>query len=340
MKRRHLLRAPEIRDAVVAILPDRPSPTDDLSLVRVSRRAMATTFEIAIPFGTPNAIAAAEAALDLIDELEDQLTIYCETSEIARINATAFEGSVLAEPKLFALFSHAAVLTAETAGAFDLAAGAIVKTWGFHKREGRIPDAKALREAREASGTKHVILNEGRIKFRRRGLELNLGGIGKGYALDRAAELLRNEWGIRSALLHAGGSSVYALGSPPNRTGWTVALKHPWKPDETLGTVALADRGLGTSAATFQFFEYNGKKYGHVLDPRSGHPAEGTANANALAPTAAEADALSTAFFVLGTPAVTAYCQSRPEIAAVMLADFANAQPAYIGLSPTSAIRT
>ncbi|MFM8275254.1 MAG: FAD:protein FMN transferase, partial [Gemmata sp.] len=154
------------------------------------------------------------------------------------------------------------------------------------------------------------------------GLELNLGAVGKGYALDRAAQLLREEWGVRSALLHAGGSSVRAIGVPPgDGRGWPIRLRHPHQADVSLGTVRLAGVGLGTSAATFQFFEYNGRKLGHLLDPRRGWPAEGTASASTIAPTAAEADAMSTAAFVMGAAGAEAVTRLRPALGAVLLGD-------------------
>ena len=336
MNRRRFLRSqPLPDDAGLLLLPVEPRPPGDLTLVRVSRRAMATTFEVALPYGTPDAVEAAEDALDLIDDLENQLTVYRDHSEVSRLNATAADGPVAAEDRLFDLLADAATLTNETAGAFDPATGALVKAWGFFKREGRVPPPAELAAARACSGMRHVVLDHDKrtVKFRRRGLELNLGGIGKGYALDRAAELLRTKWGITSALLHGGGSSVYALGSPPNRGGWPVAVRHPSK-KRSLGTVRLADQGFGTSAATFQFFEYNGRKLGHLLDPRTGWPASGTASASSVAPTAAAADALSTAFFVLGAAAATAYCQPRPGLAAVVLADDPDATPVAAGFAP------
>jgi len=300
-----------------------PPPADaaELQLVRVSRRAMATTFEIALPFGFPRAVEAASAALDLIDELEERLTVYSDDSEVSRLNATAFDAPVAVEPRLFDFLQHCAALTADTGGAFDPACGALVKCWGFYKREGRIPTEPELIEAVNRSGFRHVILSpETRsVKYRRAGLELNLGAIGKGYALDRAAELLRTRWGVRSAILHGGGSSVLAMGTPPGLPrGWAVAIRHPSEP-RTLGTVRLIDEALGTSAATFQYFEYNGRRYGHVLDPRTGRPADGTASASCVAPTAADADALSTAFFVAGAGWASTYCRPRPRLAAIML---------------------
>lgn len=301
---------------------------------------MATTFEIALPFGTPHAIPAAEDALDLIDELEDQLTVYRDQSEVSQLNERAAREAVPVEAGLFHLLQHAAVLTRDTAGAFDIASGSLIKAWGFYRREGRLPTPRERTAAMARTGMRHVILdaNAKSVKSRRAGLEINLGAIGKGYALDRAAALLRERWGIASALLHGGGSSVRAIGVPPGQPrGWSVVLRHPWDDTRTLGTVWLRDQALGTSAATFQYFEYNGKKYGHLLDPRTGWPAEGTASATVIAPTAADADAISTAFFVLGAEAANAYCQPRPELAAVMLPDNPDAtRPLAISLHPAA----
>ncbi|OWK36227.1 Thiamin biosynthesis lipoprotein ApbE [Fimbriiglobus ruber] len=320
------------------LVPDlaaEPALPGDLTLLRVSRRAMATTFEVAIPYGTADALPAAEDALDLIDDLEDQLTVYRDHSEVSRLNTTAADGPVEVEPRLFDLLSAAATLTRDTAGAFDCATGALIKVWGFHKREGRVPPPEELRAARECSGTRHVVLDPAArtIKFRKHGLEINLGGIGKGYALDRAGERLREKWGITSALLQGGGSSVLAIGAPPtNPRGWAVAVRHPWDDTRTLGTVWLKDQGFGTSAATFQFFEYNGRKLGHLLDPRTGWPADGTAGASVVAPTAAAADALSTALFVYGIAGFEKVAVAHPNLGAIVLPDTPGAAPVVTGL--------
>jgi thiamine biosynthesis lipoprotein len=298
------------------------APPGEFTLIRVSRRAMATTFEIAIPAGShPDAYAAAAAGLDLIDELEDQMTVYREHSEVSRLNAKAAEAPVVVEAQLFELFTRCATWTVETEGAFDIATGALIKAWGFFKREGCVPAPKDRAAAMACTGFKHVILNPDAqsVKYRRTGLEINLGAVGKGYALDRAAKLLR-EWGVASALLHAGGSSVYAIGHPPlDSRGWAIRLRHPSKPEESLGTVYLRNRGLGTSAATFQFFEYKGMKLGHLLDPRVGWPTSGVDSVSVMAPTAAEADAMSTAAFVLGATGTEKLMRLKPTLGAVVL---------------------
>ena len=313
-----------------------PSPRD-LTLLRVARRAMATTFEIAFPAGTPHAFDAGSAALDLIEEIEEQLTVYRDTGEVARLNATAADGPIAASAELFGLLERCAAFTLDTAGAFDVAVGALVDTWANAKRAGRIPTAQELNDATARSGFRHVMLihpplsasergpggkvSGSTVQFRRAGLKLNFGAIGKGYALDRAADLLKREWGIQSALLQGGGSSMLGLGAPPNDLrGWPVALRHPEPERPSLGTVHLKDRSFGTSAATFQCFEFAGKTYGHVLDPRTGRPADATESASCLADSAAEADAISTAFFVAGAEWAAEFCRSRPRLGAVLLA--------------------
>jgi thiamine biosynthesis lipoprotein len=324
------------------LLSDEPDGASEYSLVRVSRRAMATTFEVAIPVGAHrDPVAAGTDALDLIDALEDQMTVYRDHSEVARLNATAAAGYVEVEPQLFELFERCAGWTRETGGAFDIAAGALTRAWGFHRRAGAVPAADELVAAMRATGFRHVVLDAARhrVKFRVAGLELNLGAVGKGYALDRAAELLRSEWGVRSALLQGGGSSVYAIGAPPgDPRGWPVRLRHPSDPDRALGTVRLRDAGLGTSAATFQFFEYNGRYLGHLLDPRTGWPAADTASASVVAPTAAEADAMSTAAFVLGAAGAERLTRLWPALGAVVLPDPSpparTAEPLAFNLAP------
>jgi FAD:protein FMN transferase len=318
----HMAPPDLLRSAFAALIGDEVSAPVDVAVLRASRKAMATLFEVLLPFGSPNAHAAAEAALDRIDELEDQLTVYRDHSEVSRLNATAADGDVEVERGLFDLIELSAHITRQLHGAFDIATGALIKTWGFYKREGRVPTPAERAEAMSRTGTRFLALDRERrtVRYLRPGLEINLGGIGKGYALDRAAELLANEWNVSSALLHGGSSSVRALGTPPGQPrGWPIAIKHPWETERRLGTVYLDGVALGTSAATFQHFAYNGRTLGHLLDPRIGWPAEGIQQASVIAPTATEADALSTAFFVLGVEPTAEFCRSRPDIGVVLL---------------------
>jgi len=296
--------------------------TADAALLRFARSAMATTFEAVLPFGAPRAQEAAESALDQIDQLEEQLTVYRDGSEVSHINRQAAVSPVRVEERLFELLKFTARLSSDTEGAFDISVGALIKAWGFYRRRGCVPSPEERAYVMDRIGMNHVMLDaeERTIAFDRAGLEINLGSIGKGYALDRVAEHLRVHFGIHTGLLHGGHSSVLALGSQPgSRRGWTVGVVHPSDPGRRLGMAHLRNRALGTSAATFQHLEYNGKRLGHILDPRTGWPAEGIAAASVTAPTAAEADALATAFYVLGVEKARGYCEQHRSIGAVIL---------------------
>lgn len=322
--------------AAQALTSAEAPPAEALTLLRCTRRAMATQFEVALPCGTPLAMAAADDALDEIDRLESQLTVYREQSELSRLNRLAATAAVPVESRLFDLLTLCAQLADATDGAFDVSVGALIKAWGFFRRRGRVPEAAERTAVLERCGMRHVLLDPQRrsVRYASPGLEINLGSIGKGYALDRTVALLRERWRIDAALLHGGGSSVYALGTPPgDARGWPVAIKHPWQPERRLGLLRLRDRGLGTSAATFQHLEYEGRKLGHILDPRSGWPAESMASATVVAPTAALADGLATAFFILGVEAAREICAANPGLGTVLLPAGKDAKPVVIGVT-------
>jgi thiamine biosynthesis lipoprotein len=294
------------------------------TLLRYARRAMATSFEILIPFGTLHAQEAAESALDEIDRLEDQLTVYRDTSEISQLNKRAVVEEVVLEERLFGLLELSARLWQETEGAFDISLGSLLKTWGFFRRNAHIPEDTS--HLLDTVGMQHVLLDRERrtVRYLVPGLEINLGSIGKGYSLDRAADRLRT-WGIASALLHGGHSSILAMGHPPgDDRGWPVAVQHPLDPEKRLAVISLRDKAMGTSAATFQHLEYEGRRLGHILDPRTGWPAEGTAHATVVARSAAEADALATAFFILGADKARSIAGNRPDVGALMLPEGAS----------------
>jgi thiamine biosynthesis lipoprotein len=323
--------AEELRAAVQPA----PPPPQEFSLLRFWRRAMATTFEVMLPFGTPDALAAAEAALDEIDRLEAQLTVYRDISEVSRLNRAAPFAAIPVEEGLFELLRLATRVSADSDGAFDATAGALVKVWGFFRGPPRVPSDEERAAALERVGMRHVVLDSDTrsVRFLRHGLEINLGSIGKGYALDRAAAVLRAGWNFPGALLHGGHSSVYAIGTEPgDERGWAVGLGHPWDPGRRIALLRLRDQALGTSAATFRHLEHQGRKLGHVLDPRTGWPAEGIALASAVAPSAAEADALATAFYIRGVDWTRAYCDTHPEIGAVLLPEGASV-PIVLGIA-------
>jgi thiamine biosynthesis lipoprotein len=250
------------------------------------------------------------------------LTVYRDSSEVSRLNARAHRHPVRVEKNLYDLLAHACRLHRETAGAFDVTIGALIKAWGFYRRAGRVPSPEELRQVRQRIGSEHLLLDEQRqtVAFARPGLEINLGSIGKGYALDCVAAQARQR-GIPDLLTHGGHSSVVAFGrEAPSAPGWAVGLTDPVEPACRRAIVYLRDRAMATSAATYQNLVHEGRKLGHILDPRTAWPAEEMLGATVTAPTAAEADALATAFFILGPEQARAYCDSHPDIGAMLIA--------------------
>ena len=326
VNRRDLLRFRRAADAFARPESRSAVATADASsqdLLRATRAAMGSSFEVRLGATVPGAVDLAGRALDMIDALESQLTVYRDDSEVSRLNATAHLGPVEVEAGLFALLERAVALGEATGGAYDVTTGALSAAWGFVRGPRRVPDAETLADALARTGFRQLALDPDRrtVAFDRPGLTINLGGIGKGYAVDRVVGLVRDHWWPCGALVHGGRSSLYALGSPPGRFGdrWEVALRNPFRPGSPLGLVRLRNRGMGISGASFQQFEAGGRVYGHILDPRTGVPADGPASVAVLAPTAAEADALSTAFYLLGADGAAGYVREHPGTGAIVV---------------------
>ncbi|MEW6307416.1 MAG: FAD:protein FMN transferase, partial [Verrucomicrobiota bacterium] len=276
--------------------------------------------------------AAGEEALREIEHLNARLSLYRPDSDISRINARAAKEPVRVEPQLFRLLQQAQQLHRETGGVFDITIAPLMRVWGFMGGTGRLPDAPDLAEARARVGMQHVELDERgfTIRFTRAGVMLDLGSIGKGYALDRAAELLR-EAGVTSALLHGGTSTVYALGGPPGEDQWKIAVPHPaagqqqklahtgLAATDIVATVPLRDESLSVSAVWGKSFEAGGRVYGHIIDPRTGEPTHGAVLAAVCLPSGTETDAFSTALLTLGAAGQPRLAQLRPGLRSLVL---------------------
>lgn len=301
---------------------------------------MATRFELALHGGDPARLrAAGEEAMREIERLEARLSLYLPTSEVAHVNARAADEPVRVSPELFELLRRARRLSEETGGAFDITVAPLMRCWGFLRGTGHLPEPEKLAEARACVGMDKVVLDEaGRtVRFARAGVMLDLGGIGKGYAIEQAAELLR-ETGVTSALLHGGTSTVTAIGTPPGASAWQIAIPHPAdarprppavppapSPSNAvsrfIATVPLRDESLSVSAVWGKAFAAEGRTFGHVIDPRTGGPAGGALLAAAALPSATETDALSTALLVSGRDGHDRIASLRPGMRTLVVSD-------------------
>ena len=289
--------------------------------------AMATRFEVVLHGDNPVALrAAGEEALRLVEQLEAQLSLFRAGSEIWHLNTHAAREHVRVTPALFALLQQAQKLHEESSGAFDISIAPLVRCWGFMGGDGRMPRPEEVAEARAKVGMGLVQLNPSdfTVRFAREGVMLDLGAIGKGYAVERAAEVLR-EAGVTSALLHGGTSTVQAIGQPPGEEFWKIAIETPSPSSNTpptlLATVPLKDEAMSVSGVWGNSFEVEGRTFGHIIDPRTGEPALGTVLAAVVLASATETDALSTALLTLGSAGHERIANLRPSMRTLLVSE-------------------
>jgi len=325
--------------------------SSDWPILTISRAAMASDFEISLNRGQyPQGIAAAVDALDEVERLEEVLSVFRTDSSVSFINSRANHEPAELTAELFALIGLCVKIAQETECAADITSSPLWRLWGFAKRAGTIPDRSEIKKTLATVGVQHLELGEPSrtIAFKKPGMEISFGCIGKGAALDAVSQKLET-FGVNDYLIHGGRSSILARGghigdvwggegdvspeeepstaeevpstvvSKNRATGWTVGVANPIYPGKRLAAIRLCDEALGTSGSQQQFFYAQGKRYAHIIDPRTGFPAEGVLMATVVAPTAALADILSTAFFVLGPEKTQAYCDSHPGVAALLV---------------------
>ena len=293
-------------------------PSQIYRQLEVGRWLMACQFHVMLNEGLPiHGGDSALAALDRIEGLESILSVYKPDSELSRLNRNAARSPEKVSAEVISILELACQIHGATEGAFDMTAASLSEAWGFARRQGHQPTPEQIEAAISKVGMQHVEFDPSNqmVKFNKEGLQLNSGGIGKGFALDCASDILEGD-GIEDFLIHGGQSSVLAKGNRydiDSSIGWRVAVSHPDQPKIQLGSIRLVNQSLGTSGPANQFFYYNGIRYGHIIDPRTGWPASGMLSVTVLHPSAAWADALATGLYVMGIDQAIAYCERHPE---------------------------
>jgi FAD:protein FMN transferase len=274
-------------------------------LVKVEHRdeVMGSTFGVVL-YGEDRAQldAAARAALDEAHRLDALLSNYKPDSEWSAVNRWAGSRPVTVPAELFALLSACARYSAESEGAFDITVGPLMRVWGFYKGEGRLPTRAEVEAARRHVGYRHLVLDQAAktVRFGVPGLELDPGGIGKGYAVDRMAAVLAAR-GVTIALISASGSSIYGRGAPPDEPrGWPIPIRLPKDGEAVAAQIFLKDMAVSTSGSYEKFFWADGRIYAHIIDPRSGYPARGVASVSVVAPRTIDSEAWTKPYFING----------------------------------------
>jgi thiamine biosynthesis lipoprotein len=293
----------------------RTSARDPGHLAHHAASRISMACEYAIEAYGPDADALpriVDEALDEVDRIDRLMSHYRSDSPLSRVNREAAQHPVAVDAELFDFIVEAMRYQRDSNGAFDVTVGPLMKAWGFFDGDGRLPTSAELAAARRLVGGGHVILRPASrtIAFDASGVELDLGGIAKGYAVDRVVGLFKRRQ-IPAALISAGGSTIYALGAPPGRDSWSVTIQDPIHSRKVALTLQLKDRAVSVAGRSEKSFEAGGVTYSHIMDPHTGTPAQGVLTVVVLAATGTDGDALDDAFFVLGPERSQAYLNRR-----------------------------
>ncbi len=271
--------------------------------LEASAEAMGSTYSLILyDEDRDKMVQAADDAFDEARRLDALLSNYKADSEWSMVNREAALHPVAVSDELFNVISACVRYSRESDGAFDITVGPLMKVWGFYKGTGHLPKPAEVKAAKAQTGWQNIVLDPEKktVFFKKQGLNLDPGGIGKGYAVDKMADLLKKR-GIHSALVAGSGSSIYCIGTPPDEPeGWTVAIKDPKDEFKTLDDVHLKDQSMSTSGSYEKFFIADGKVYSHIMDPRTGYPAQGTLSVSIITPKTIDSEAWAKPYFING----------------------------------------
>ena len=279
-------------------------PKSPASNYKITQEAMGTfvTITVAADEGDLDAAQAAVGkAFEAIHEADRLMSNYREDSEVSLINREAFDRPVRVGDRTFEVIKKAVETARETGGAFDATVGPLIRLWRDAEKANHVPSDEQIEAALEKVGSvDKIVLDEERktVRFLVKGMEIDLGGVAKGYAVDRAAAVLRAE-GVNNAVVEAGGD-LMAIGRDRDGAKWVVGVRNFFRQGGHMERLALEDEAVATSGDYERFYEIQGERYSHIIDPRTGRPVKGAASVSVIAPDCATADALATAAAVLG----------------------------------------
>jgi len=278
----------------------------DIKLIKQTRMIMGTFAEVSIySHDEKTAGKAIEEALNEMERMDRIMSNYKNDSELSKVNKKAAKSPVPCNAELLDVIEQSQYYSELSGGAFDITVSPIVALWGFFREKGHVPPDKEIEKVLPAVSYKNIVINKSNdqkkpaaIYFKNTQTQIDLGAIGKGYAVDKALEIIKR-FGINNGCINLGGN-IYVLGTPPGKKAWKIGVQNPRNANEILGYLELKNEATATSGDYERFFEFNGKRYSHIINPQTGRPVSGTIATTIVAPTGTEVDALSTSVFVLG----------------------------------------
>ena len=276
---------------------------------RRSQFLMGTLVEISV-FEKNKDIAhlAIQNAFNEIQRMEELMSTRILNSEISKINRSAGLQPVPVSLEVFDVIDRALYWAKQTDGALDISLEPVQELWDFDGDHPSLPDKNVLEQALSKVDYRKIRLENQTVFLTEEGMALHLGAIAKGYAVDRAINILK-ESNIHHALVNAGGD-LKTLGRKPDQTAWKIGLQHPRKPESLLASFSLSGKAAATSGDYQKYFDHEGTRYHHILNPKTGYPVPGVMSAMVVAETVMDADALSTALFVMGAKRGLAFINS------------------------------
>ncbi len=304
----------------VAVIVHAAAPAP-LRSVTYSGRSMGTYVNVTL-VTTDSAASAplAQGALAEFARLDSLMSNWTTTSEVARLNRDAALGVTPVQEEVATVIDTSLRVWRESAGAFDITVEPLVRAWGFLGGRPHVPTPAAADSAfaRVGSGRLRYDSAGRTLRFADPGVRIDLGGIAKGYAVEVAARWLRAR-GVRDALVNISGNMA-ALGRPPGAEAWRIGIRDPRDRMPYFARLRISGEGISTSGKYEQFVAVDGRTYGHIIDPRTGRPAEGLISVTVVAPDAFASDTWDTPLFVLGLDAARRVAKSRDDLAAVLVA--------------------
>jgi len=273
--------------------------------------AMGTVVRLALYVETGSGDEFVDLATAQIDRVDSLMSDYSPHSEVSQLSHSSGGDGMVCSAEVMDVLRRSQHFARQTSGAFDATLGALTRLWGFPEAEKPPPSAR-VDSALQHVGYAHLRLDGERVYTQNAGLQLDLGAAAKGYAVDRAVEAL-TEAGLAAGLIEAGGD-IRFWGRKPDGRPWRFGVRHPRDPDQTITVDDVGLSSLATSGDYEQFFEHEGQRYHHLLDPFTGYPARAAVSATAWAATAMDADILATAFFVMGPDAAVTLAESLPGV--------------------------
>lgn len=264
---------------------------------------------------------AIEAAFDEIRQVEQLMSVHDKHSQLSALNRAAGEQLVRVDGRVLEVAEAAMKYGRLTDGMLDVTVLPLMRLWGFYDQRNGLPGSDELRKNLSLVNAEHIKIDRKnqRIGLNKKGVQMDFGGVAKGYAVDRAGQVLR-KYGVKSAIINGGGD-IYAMGSPPDSDAWLVGITDPLKPEQVFATTTLKDQAMATSGSYERYRIIDGKKYGHIIHPRTGLPVAGTLSTTVVAPSTLEADALSTAAFVFGPKQGTELLQDLTRAEGVLVGE-------------------